>query len=153
MIYRTQKLSANMIKNLNIVPRFIIFILDLSCVSFALWLSIVMSFNFNFIAIDWHIAYRTLILVSVIYGMVFFSIKTYSGIVRYTGAKDAFRIAVAVIFSSSILTLIGVLSIQKVADLYLQYSILILLATFSFFFLILYSIICFYDSLFHLRTV
>jgi FlaA1/EpsC-like NDP-sugar epimerase len=140
MQYIPVKINTNMIKSLNIVPRFIIFFLDLICVAFALWWAIVMRFNFNFTGIDWYIAYRTLLLVTVIFALVFFSIKTYAGIVRYTGTMDAFRIATAVIFSTSILALIGFLSIQKVSDLYLHYSILILLATFSFFFLIIYRV-------------
>jgi FlaA1/EpsC-like NDP-sugar epimerase len=73
--------------------------------------------------------------------MVFFSIRTYSGIVRYTGTKDAFRIAISVIVSTSILFVVGLLSFQNVENLYLQNSILLLLSIFSFMILMAYRVI------------
>lgn len=129
-----------MLKSLNIVPRSIIFLLDMICIVFALWWAIMVRFNFDYNLIDLHIAFRTFILVSLIFGLVFVSIKTYAGIVRYTGSKDAFRIAVSVVTSSLVLALIGKLAIPTVSDLYLQISILILLTTFSYVFLMIYRV-------------
>ena len=68
--------------------------------------------------------------------MVFFSIKTFSGIVRYTGTKDAFRIAFAVVISIIILFILT--SLQIIETYYLQNSILLLLAIFGFMILMSY---------------
>ena len=127
-----------MIKTLNIVPRFIIFLLDMICVVFALWWAIMVRFNFDNDLINLHIAFRTFSLVSLIFGLVFLSIRTYAGIVRYTSSKDAIRVAISVISSSLFLAFIGKLAIPSVSDLYLQFSILVLLSTFSYFFLMIY---------------
>lgn len=71
--------------------------------------------------------------------MVFFSIKTFSGIVRYTGTKDAFRIAVSVVISIIILFVLS--SFQNVENYYLQNSILLLLGIFGFMILMSYRVI------------
>ena len=127
-----------MLKTLNIVPRAFIFLLDMICVVFALWWAIMVRFNFDNDLINLYIASRTFVLVSLIFGLVFLSIKNYAGIVRYTSSKDAIRVAISVITSSLILALIGRLAIPAVSNLYLQFSILVLLSTFSYFFLMIY---------------
>ncbi len=129
-----------MIKTSSVLPRSIIFLVDMICIVFALWWAIMVRFNFDNDLINLHIAFRTITLVSLIFGLVFLSIKTYAGIVRYTSSKDAFRIAIAVIASCLILALIGKMAIPTVSNLYLQFSILILLSTFSFVFLMTYRV-------------
>ena len=129
-----------MLKTLNIVPRSIIFILDLLSVSFALLWAIAIRFNFNFAAIQWLAVYRTIGLVAAIYFLVFALVKTYAGIVRYTGTKDAFRVGLSVCIASGLLGLIQLLSSQEPLSLYIQFSILILHATFSFLFLMMYRV-------------
>ena len=71
--------------------------------------------------------------------MVFFSIKTFSGIVRYTGTKDAFRIAVSVVISIIILFVLS--SFQIIENYYLQNSILLLLGIFGFMILMSYRVV------------
>lgn len=128
-------------KFLNVFPRSLIFLIDSISVAIALWLAIVVRFNFNFTEIDWYIAYKTLFLVLIVFSMVFYSIKTYSGIVRYTGTKDAFRIAVSVVISIIILFVLALFSFQNVENLYLQNSILLLLAIFGFMILMSYRVV------------
>ncbi len=123
-------------KSLSIAPRALIFLIDIISVAIAICLAIVVRLNFNFTEIDWYIACKTLIIVLIVFSMVFFSIKTFSGIVRYTGTKDAFRIAFAVVISIIILFILT--SLQIIETYYLQNSILLLLAIFGFMILMSY---------------
>ena len=126
-------------KSLSIAPRALIFLIDIISVAIAIGLAIVVRLNFNFTEIDWYIACKTLLLVLIVFSMVFFSIKTFSGIVRYTGTKDAFRIAFAVVISIIILFILT--SLQIIETYYLQNSILLLLAIFGFMILMSYRVI------------
>jgi len=123
-------------KSLGIAPRALIFLIDIISVAIAICLAIVVRLNFHFTEIDWYIACKTLIIVLIVFSMVFFSIKTFSGIVRYTGTKDAFRIAVSVVISIIILFVLS--SFQIVENYYLQNSILLLLGIFGFMILMSY---------------
>jgi len=126
-------------KSLSIAPRALIFLLDIISVAIAICLAISVRLNFNFTEIDWYIACKTLLIVLIVFSMVFFSIKTFSGIVRYTGTKDAFRIAVSVVISIIILFVLS--SFQNVENYYLQNSILLLLGIFGFMILMSYRVI------------
>ena len=126
-------------KSLNIAPRALIFLIDIISVAIAICLAIVVRLNFHFTEIDWYIACKTIIIVLIVFSMVFFSIKTFSGIVRYTGTKDAFRIAVSVVISIIILFVLS--SFQIVENSYLQNSILLLLGIFGFMILMSYRVI------------
>lgn len=126
-------------KSLSIAPRALIFLIDIISIAIAICLAIVVRLNFNFTEIDWYIACKTLLLVLIVFSMVFFSIKTFSGIVRYTGTKDAFRIAFAVVISIIILFILT--SLQIIETYYLQNSILLLLAIFGFMILMSYRVI------------
>ena len=126
-------------KSLSIAPRALIFLIDIISVAIAIGLAIVVRLNFNFTEIDWYIACKTLLIVLIVFSMVFFSIKTFSGIVRYTGTKDAFRIAFAVAISIIILFVLS--SFQNVENYYLQNSILLLLGIFGFMILMSYRVI------------
>ena len=73
--------------------------------------------------------------------LVFSTIKTYSGIVRYTGFQDAIRIAVSIFASTAILFFIGFLFSKYNQSLLLNNVILIIYITFSFLSLISYRVI------------
>ena len=86
-----------MFKNFNIVPRWIIFLLDIGGTLFSLFLAIAIKQNLTLVGLSWEAVFNTFVLVAIINTLVFTSIKTYSGIVRYTGIQDAFRISISVI--------------------------------------------------------
>jgi FlaA1/EpsC-like NDP-sugar epimerase len=129
-----------MFKNFNIVPRWFIFLLDIGGTLFSLFLAIAIKQNLTLVGLSWEAVFNTFVLVAIINTLVFTSIKTYSGIVRYTGFQDAVRIAASVLISSSLLFLVNGLSIKFVQDFGLTGSVLIMYTTFSFLFLISYRV-------------
>ena len=126
-------------KSLSIAPRALIFLIDIISVAIAICLAILVRLNFHFTEIDWYITCKTLIIVLIVFSMAFFSIKTFSGIVRYTGTKDAFRIAVSVVISIIILFVLS--SFQIIENYYLQNSVLLLLGIFGFMILMSYRVV------------
>jgi FlaA1/EpsC-like NDP-sugar epimerase len=83
-----------------------------------------------------------LLVLSVLNTLIFFNFKTYSGIVRYTGVQDAFRVTFSLLVSTGIL---GFLSLVSLANdktfISLPLVTLIVYAIFSFLNLISYRVL------------
>ena len=130
-----------MFKKFSIVPRWVIFILDIGGSLFSFLLAIAISHNLTLVGINWEAIMNTALLVVITNSLVFTSIKTYSGIVRYTGLQDAIRIAISVLVSTVLLFLVNGLSIRFVDGFGLSDVVLIVYATFSFLFLMTYRVL------------
>lgn len=90
-----------MFKKINIVPRWLIFCLDLICCAFALILAYFLNNNFQIEKININELSRNTLVFLSINTIVFFNVKTYAGIVRYTSAQDSFRILFSIAVSNS----------------------------------------------------
>ena len=130
-----------MFKNFNIVPRWIIFLLDIGGTLFSLFLAIVIKQNLTLIGLSWEAVFNTFVLVAVINTLVFTSIKTYSGIVRYTGIQDAFRIGISVIASAALLFIVNNISFRYSQEFILGSAVEIVYGGFSFLILVSYRVL------------
>lgn len=101
--------ASVLLNQLNIVPRWIIFILDILICWIALTISYLIKYNFDFSQLNYIQFSQNILIVSAISAISFFIIKTYSGIIRYTGLQDSFRILFAVIISNSTLFLLDII--------------------------------------------
>jgi FlaA1/EpsC-like NDP-sugar epimerase len=90
-----------MFKKINIVPRWLIFCLDLICCAFALVLAYFLNNNFQIEKINLNELSRNTLVFLLINTVVFINVKTYAGIVRYTSAQDSFRILFSIAASNS----------------------------------------------------
>lgn len=88
------------IKNLSIIPRWVIFVLDISVSSFCFLLAYLIKFEFNFgVFQQSQISQNLLILLA--FNISLFSLfKVYAGIIRFTGLQDTFRIFFVVFFAN-----------------------------------------------------
>jgi len=129
-----------MFKKVNIVPRWMILLLDLSVTKLSLFLAIVIKQNLSLIGVGWKPLINTLLIMGIVNAIVFTSLKTFAGIVRYTGLQDAIRIAISVLISSGILFLIGINSNSFPEEFILNNVVIILYTTFSFLGLISYRV-------------
>lgn len=104
-----------MFKKINIVPRWLIFCIDLTCCGFSLLLAYLLTVNFDTLRIDFSELSRNLLLFLGFNCVVFFNVKTYAGIVRYTSAQDSFRILFSISISNAffILANLFLLSFNK----------------------------------------
>ncbi|OAQ38783.1 polysaccharide biosynthesis protein [Pedobacter psychrophilus] len=94
-----------MFKRINIVPRWLIFCIDLIFCALALWFSYFLRFNFEASQIDINELSRNTLIFLGINCVVFFNVKTYAGIVRYTSAQDSFRILFSISVSNAFFVL------------------------------------------------
>lgn len=97
-MFKSYKLRR--IKNLSIIPRWVIFILDILVSSFCFLLAYLIKNEFNFsIFQQSQIGQNLLILLA--FNISLFSLfKVYAGIIRFTGLQDTFRIFFVVFFAN-----------------------------------------------------
>lgn len=131
----------NIIKKISIVPRWIIFTLDLVVTKLCLFFAILIKLNLTLTGINWEALFNTLLMMGIVNVLVFTSIRTYAGIVRFTGLQDASRIAVSMILSSGILFSVVLISHSYPQKFILDSSIIIIYTTFSFLALISYRVL------------
>jgi len=126
---------------INIVPRWIIFLLDLAICSVALSIGYLIKYNFDFFGFSHAEFFRNLLITGVINTIVFVNVKSFSGIIRYTSAQDTFRILFAISVSSgSMLILNSIVSVIEHVTI-ISPTVVILSGLVSFLLLITYRIL------------
>ncbi len=131
----------NILKKVSIVPRWIIFFLDLGVTKICLFFAILIKLNLTVTGMNWESLINTILLMGIINTLVFTSLRTFSGIVRFTGFQDATRIAISILLSSGILFFVHLIS-QNYGDKFILSPVIIIIyATFSFLALISYRVI------------
>lgn len=127
-----------MFDRFSIVPRWIIFMLDLCCSAVALFLASLLLNSFNYATINSTAFSRQLLIVLSVNTIVFYRLKMYAGIVRYTSALDSVRILLSVSLSIVALFLVNNILIALNHAPLLSNSLLIAYGLMSFLFLITY---------------
>src|ERR1019366_2663077 len=124
----------------SIVPRWIILFFDLSitCISFCL--ALLVKQNLSFTGVIWKEMFDHLLFLTLVNIIVFAAIKTYAGIVRYTGLQDALRILAAITISTVVLFFFNRVSFSVLPAFNFSNVILLVYFTFSFLGLISYRV-------------
>lgn len=130
-----------MFSQINIVPRWIIFTLDLTICFISLTIAYLIKHNFDFSNLDYIEFSRNVLITTVISTLVFVSVKSYAGIIRYTSAQDTFRILYAVIVANSIFFLINMIFVATGNSAMISNGILIINGLASFLMLITYRVL------------
>lgn len=126
---------------INIVPKWIIFLLDLGICLFSLFIAYFLRYNFDLNSIQPVEFGRSVIIISVINVIVFLNVKTYSGIIRYTSAQDTFRVLYAVMATNGIFFFINMIVLAFNKDSYISNIVLVINGLTSFLFLITYRVL------------
>ena len=132
-----------MIKNfskIEIVPRWLIFSIDLALCVLALLIAKVIKHDFIIQGINIPALYQSIVSVVIINAVVFYGVKTYAGIVRYTSAQDSIRILGSVVISGFLLFCVNTASITITGNKIVSLITLIIYTLFSFLFLTAYRI-------------
>ena len=120
------------------LPRWSILLIDLLVCAFSLTLAFFLRFNFKSIPqneLDNFPAVYSVVLV--VRFIAFYISKTYKGVVRYTGAKDATRIFVVVLLSSAVLFVVNIITRQFLIGYYLiPHSVVIIDALVTIFIMV-----------------
>ncbi len=96
-----------LIKNKSIVPRWIIFILDIALCALALFYAYLLRFNMDFNIIVEHSFILSVLVVTAMNVIFFRLFRTYEGIIRLSSAQEGIR-CVAAVFCSSFVLLISI---------------------------------------------
>lgn len=130
-----------MFSQINIVPRWIIFSLDLTICFVSLTIAYLIKNNFDLSGLDYVEFSRNVLVTTVVSTLVFLNVRTYSGIIRYTSAQDTFRILYAIIVSNSTFFLINMGFVAFGYTQLIANSILIINGLASFLMLITYRVL------------
>lgn len=130
-----------MFGKINIVPRWIIFLIDLGICLLSLTIAYAVKLNLVLANVDFVEFSRNILITTIINVVVFFNIKTYAGIIRYTSAQDTFRILFAVIISNGIFSFINFIITALGYKPYISTSVLIVNLLTSFLLLITYRVL------------
>ncbi len=94
------------------LPRWLIFLLDLTGVGVALLVSQILRFNFHVEQAFQNFSFALALALTINAGL-FYGFKSYAGIVRYTTIRDTFRLLAITTISSIIYFVIGFIYYQK----------------------------------------
>ena len=129
-----------MFTQINIVPRWIIFIIDLWICSFSLVFAYSLKHNLDMTVVEIPELARNLLILAVINIGVFLHIKTFTGIIRYTSAQDSFRILFAVLVANGNFFVLNLIFITFFNGPLISNTILITNGLTSFLLLITYRV-------------
>ena len=131
-----------MLKKINIVPRWIIFLIDIAVCNFCMIFAYLIGHNLDFASISVQELSTNLLVLSGINTLVFLNFRSYAGIVRYTGVQDALRVSLSLLASVVMLSLLSLVTLVNGATfISLPVATLIIYALFSFLGLISYRVI------------
>lgn len=127
--------------NINIVPRWIILVLDLTICVISLIIAYLLRFDFDIRTID-PVSFSQVILILLAVNLfVFYNVKTYSGIIRYTSAQDTFRVLFAVLISNLLFLFLNLSTIAFGFKPLISNKVLIINGLISFLLLITYRVL------------
>lgn len=130
-----------MIQKINILPRWIIFLIDIAICVIAMLLAYLIRANLNMEGISIKALSGKLLILTLINSIVFINFRTYSGIVRYTGIQDALKIFLALTMSTTVLFFITMVAANSGGNLIFSNVTLIIYALISFPALISYRVL------------
>ena len=138
---KTYNQTIKRIRRIKIVPRWIIFILDLGAGIVALFTALVLKSNLLLNAINKEQAFSLLVSSFLINVLVFLSLKTFRGIVRFTGLQDALRVIATVALSSLLIIIQFYLNNSFTSNDSAFNTMMIIYAVFFFLFLLGYRVL------------
>jgi len=127
--------------HVNIVPRWIIFCLDLFVCGISLGFAYLLKYNFIFHEIKSNELSRDILIFSAVNSVVFLIIKTYAGIIRYTSAQDSFRILFSILVTNGLFFSINLVLISFNQAPYISNVILVINGLTGFLLLITYRVV------------
>jgi len=132
--------TSKLFNHINIVPRWIIFTLDLLICLLSMTVAYIIKYNFDFSRLNYIQFSQNVLIIFGISIIVFFAVKTYSGIIRYTSAQDSFRILSAVLISNGAFFIINLLSLAFARQPFISSSILAINALACFILMVTYRV-------------
>ncbi|RZK50007.1 MAG: polysaccharide biosynthesis protein [Pedobacter sp.] len=126
---------------INIVPRWLIFLLDLGLCSISLLFSYFLWHNIGSAEYDIVRIAQNLLIFGALCTIAFINVKTYAGIIRYTSAQDTFRVLFAVVLGNGGFLFLNLLVISLGLAPLISNKLIIINALICFAALIIYRVL------------
>jgi FlaA1/EpsC-like NDP-sugar epimerase len=130
-----------MLRKINILPRWIIFLIDIFVCGLSLIFAYIIRNNLNIQLISLTELKGELLILTLINAIVFINFRTFSGIIRYTGIQDAIKLFMALAMSTTVLFFISMVSANAGGTLIFSNVTLVIYALISFPALISYRVL------------
>ena len=128
------------IGKINIVPRWIILMLDLGVCSAALVFAYQLTNDLDLLGINYVALGRDILLYGFFNLIAFYNVKTYAGIVRYTSVQDTFRVLFAVLISTCAFIVANLVAISLTRQALISNKLLVITGLISFLLLVTYRV-------------
>jgi FlaA1/EpsC-like NDP-sugar epimerase len=106
-------LLVRSIRNIKILPRWVIIFIDLCIICFSCFLGYVLRFNFSLSDLEYSNFVQGILFYTLLGAVAIFTTSSYKGIIRYTGLQDGVRI-ITMVFLNAVLC--------SIANLILHYN-------------------------------
>lgn len=137
-------LKRNQIKKITrmqIIPRWMIFCIDLGLINIAFFLAVLIRYDFTTLPIEVPALFNPWILINAFGVFLFLLFRTYAGIIRFSGIQDALRIFFVTFFLNAGLALLNFFVIAYNGQPILGYSIIVIHGLLSFVLLTAYRLL------------
>lgn len=129
------------ITKMQIIPRWMIFCIDLSINNIAFFLAILIRYDFTTLPVEAPGLFNPWILINAFGVFLFLLFRTYAGIIRFSGIQDALRIFFVTFFLNAGLALLNFFVIAYNGQPILGYSIIVIHGLLSFVLLTAYRLL------------
>lgn len=137
-------LKRNQIKKITrmqIIPRWMIFCIDLGLINIAFFLAVLIRYDFKTLPIEAPTLLNPWLLINAFASFLFLLFRTYAGIIRFSGIQDALRIFFVTFFLNAGLALLNFFVIAYNGSPILGYSIIVIHGLLSFVLLTAYRLL------------
>lgn len=138
MIKRNQ---IKKIARMQIIPRWMIFCIDLGLLNIAFFLAVLIRYDFKTLPIEAPALLNPWLLINAFAIFLFLLFRTYAGIIRFSGVQDALRIFFVTFFLNAGLALLNFFVIAYNGQPILGYSIIVIHGLLSFVLLTAYRLL------------
>jgi FlaA1/EpsC-like NDP-sugar epimerase len=107
-------------------PRWLIFLIDLSIITFSVILAFLLRFNFQIPPSELKPLPQILLYMVIIRGITFLFARTYAGIIRYTSTADALRVSLTLLAGSIVFALTNVGTYLYAGFFFIPFSVIII---------------------------
>lgn len=129
------------VRNLKILPRWVIIALDLAIISFSVFLGYLLRFNFSFTDLQVNHVFSGILLYVTIAFLAILVTGSYKGIIRYTGIQDGVRIFFMLVLTAVLVTLINFYNDLNYQTYIIPYSVIFIAFLSSFLLLFNYRLL------------
>lgn len=135
------RIIIKFIRNLKILPRWVIVLIDLTLIGFSALLGYLLRFNFHFADVEVS-KFEKGIFAYTLCGLAAILItKSYNGIVRYTGIQDGVRISYMILVNLLFVSIINLINFYNYQNNIIPYSVVFITVFSSFLLLFNYRLI------------